>query len=117
MPNTQARSSTQEIQRHALSGWVMLVVNILLLLGGIALLVLGIQRIDATRQFSWLMILAPVVEMLAIILLCGHFTLQPNEARVLILFGDFSTHFSISVLDGVPDFVTMFKNDGNSIQG
>jgi regulator of protease activity HflC (stomatin/prohibitin superfamily) len=25
--------------------------------------------------------------MLAVVLLCGHFTLQPNEARVLILFG------------------------------
>jgi regulator of protease activity HflC (stomatin/prohibitin superfamily) len=35
----------------------------------------------------FLLIPAMLLEILAVVLLCGHFTLQPNEARVLILFG------------------------------
>jgi regulator of protease activity HflC (stomatin/prohibitin superfamily) len=87
MPNNQSSSITQEVRRHAVSGWLMLPVNIILLFTGIALLVWGIVITAQTRHFSPLIIVGPIVETTAIILLCGHFTLQPNEARVLILFG------------------------------
>jgi len=43
-------------------------------------------RMDNPAQLFWL-IPAMLLEILAVVLLCGHFTLQPNEARVLILFG------------------------------
>jgi regulator of protease activity HflC (stomatin/prohibitin superfamily) len=87
MPNNQSSSVTQEVRRHAVSGWLMLPVNISLLLLGIALLIWGIIIASKTFHFSALIIVGPLVEVTAIILLCGHFTLQPNEARVLLLFG------------------------------
>jgi regulator of protease activity HflC (stomatin/prohibitin superfamily) len=87
MPNNQSSSVTQEIRRQAVSGWLMLPVNILLLIVGIAVLIWGIVISTHTRQFSYLILAGPLIDAAAIILLCGHFTLQPNEARVLILFG------------------------------
>ncbi len=72
----------------AFSGWLMLLINCLLFLGGIALLV---QQIALGRGeiSGWMVTLAFLLMILAIVLLCGHFTLQPNEARVLILFGSY----------------------------
>jgi regulator of protease activity HflC (stomatin/prohibitin superfamily) len=67
----------------------MLALNILLLLGGIALFVAGVRSVAEHDRFSWLIVVGPLVEMAGIFSLCGHFTLQPNEARVLILFGDY----------------------------
>src|SRR5688572_24482858 len=87
MSNNQSPSFTEEIRRSALSGWLMLPVNILLLILGIALLVWGIIATAETRHFSYLIVAGPIVEVTAIVLLCGHFTLQPNEATVLLLFG------------------------------
>lgn len=75
--------------RRALSGWPMLVFNLALIVGGIALLVTGIRTAAVTAHFSWLIVLGPLVVLGGILSLCGHFTLQPNEARVLILFGDY----------------------------
>jgi len=63
----------------------MLLVNLVLLFGGLALFV---QQIVGDRSPA-LIGVAMGLETLAIILLCGHFTLQPNESRVLILFGDY----------------------------
>lgn len=89
MPNNQssAAAATQEIRRSAASGWIMLPVNILLVILGIYLLIRGIIVTDATRHFSYFIVAGPLMQALGIIFLCGHFTLQPNEARVLILFG------------------------------
>ena len=72
----------------ALSGGLMLLINSCLFLGGIALLV---QQISLGRGATsgWMIGLSLLLQLLAIILLCGHFTLQPNEARVLILFGNY----------------------------
>lgn len=78
---------TQEVIRPAISGWFMLVLNIALILGGIVVLIWGINIADKRHAFTWLLITGPLIEVLGIISLCGHFTLQPNQARVLILFG------------------------------
>jgi hypothetical protein len=80
---------TVETSGKALSGWLMLPVNLGLFLAGIAVFIAGVRRIAATDHFSWLVLLGPLVVVAAIILLCGHFTLQPNEARVMILFGEY----------------------------
>lgn len=88
MPNSSTPSAqTREIARTVLSGWPMLALNIALLLGGIAVFVLGIRETDAHRNFSWLLVGGPLMLTVAAISLCGHFTLEPNQARVLILFG------------------------------
>ena len=83
------KSVSSERETTAVNGWVMLLVNLALVIGALAWFVLIIVRAAGTGNPSvlWWLIPASLLETLAIILLCGHFTLQPNEARVLILFG------------------------------
>lgn len=68
---------TREITRRAINGWPMLAFNFALILGGFAAFVVGFR------------LAAPFLMIGGFISLFGHFTLQPNEARVLILFGDY----------------------------
>ena len=65
------------------SGWKMLQVVIAIVLAGIALAFLAVRGGPAFGLPSLLAL------GLATFLSCGFFTLQPNEARVLILFGDY----------------------------
>ncbi len=67
----------------------MLAFNLALVLGGLAEFIDGIRISDATHFFSWLIVVGLLIQTTGIIFLCGHFTLQPNEARVLILFGSY----------------------------
>ena len=71
------------------SGWLPLFLNILLILGGVALLITASTQAEATGESGWLWLLVPGILLILVcpILLVGLFTLQPNEARVLILFG------------------------------
>lgn len=78
---------SRETHRTALNGWLMLLVNLAILLGGLGLIIHQIATADRGDLSLWLILLGTALEFLAIILFCGHFTLQPNEARVLILFG------------------------------
>ncbi len=85
----QEKQATVERIVGATSGWLMLLVNTVLLLGAlgwIISIVVQAVRIESPSVLWWL-IPAGLLEVLAIILFCGHFTLQPNEARVLLLFG------------------------------
>jgi regulator of protease activity HflC (stomatin/prohibitin superfamily) len=81
-------TSNREVVRSAFNGWFMLVFTLVLFCGGIALL---IDRLPRSPQFGfdWLIVLGFALPILAIILMGGFFTLQPNEARVLILFGSY----------------------------
>jgi hypothetical protein len=67
------------------SGWPMLVVNLAGLLGGLVLLI----ATAAAESGPTGPILGLLIMFASIISLAGHFTLQPNQARVLILFGDY----------------------------
>lgn len=71
------------------SGWVMLPINIIVILGSIGLLLYAI--IDGIKSYDhphWiLLVFAILSEVVGLVMLRGFFTLQPNEARVLILFG------------------------------
>ena len=80
---------TPEKISTAASGWGMLLLNLTLLIGGIALFVFGIVQAEQQHRFSWLIPLGPLVSLLGFVLLFGLFTLQPNVARVMILFGDY----------------------------
>jgi regulator of protease activity HflC (stomatin/prohibitin superfamily) len=75
-----------ERQRRAFSGWFMLLVNFALLFGGLYLLkpTLSVGEIDRPL---WPPLTGIGLEILAVIFFRGYFTLQPNEARVLLLFG------------------------------
>jgi regulator of protease activity HflC (stomatin/prohibitin superfamily) len=90
-PIRSPQSPTRERPVHLLSGWLMLPLLLGVILGGIALLIYSI--VAGIRDYNhpiWgLMVLAILLEPLSIILLTGLFTLQPNEARVLLLFGEY----------------------------
>src|SRR3954471_3524863 len=64
------------------SGFIALVVGLGLLVWG------GFAVIDAVRPFSgWKVLLGVVILLAAVLVLCGLYTLQPNEGAILQLFG------------------------------
>ena len=87
--NTGPQAVNREYQAKAVNGWVMLPVVILLLLGGVALFITSVVAPARTAGHPPLTpIVAAILMVLTGVLLSpGFFTLQPNEARVLILFG------------------------------
>jgi regulator of protease activity HflC (stomatin/prohibitin superfamily) len=89
--NTVQSKASQERAVSAQNGWIMLPVLLILLVGDIALLVFAIKDgIETTGQpHGWLVVLSLLLLPVCILLLTGFFTLQPNEARVLVLFGDY----------------------------
>ena len=83
---------SHERQVHVFNGWAMLAVTIADFLIGAALLrefVYSAIEADKTHQVPNLYLLAGGILVVALgVFLCnGFFTLQPNEGRVLILFG------------------------------
>jgi regulator of protease activity HflC (stomatin/prohibitin superfamily) len=91
MSARQPTHANLEREVGALNGWVMLLVNFLIVFGAIAFFILTIGagangELEGFDTFvrAWLAVGLLVV---GIIMFFGHFTLQPNEARVLILFG------------------------------
>ena len=89
--NTVQSTTSQERAVSVQNGWIMLPVLLILLVGDIALLIFAIKDgIETTGQpHGWLVVLSLLLLPVCVLLLTGFFTLQPNEARVLILFGDY----------------------------
>ncbi len=77
--NTQPIASERIVS--TLNGWGMLLLNVALLLGGLYLFNL------ATAGGGPMWVIGGFCALLGIIMVGGYFTLQPNQARVLILFG------------------------------
>jgi regulator of protease activity HflC (stomatin/prohibitin superfamily) len=72
------------------NGWLMLGINLLLVFGGLATVIFTIVRAAQHHDPNgWIAVGGIVGIFLGIVSLTGHFTLQPNEARVLILFGEY----------------------------
>jgi regulator of protease activity HflC (stomatin/prohibitin superfamily) len=73
------------------SGWVWLPLLLIGILGSIALLIYSIAagNRDVGHPYGWLLTAAILIEIASLTSLNGLFTLQPNEARVLILFGQY----------------------------
>lgn len=79
---------------RVLSGWPMLPVTVLIVLAGVALFVWFMfsaaeaERLNQVPNFyllvGGLLVIGP-----GVFSCLGYFTLQPNEARVLVLFGDY----------------------------
>jgi regulator of protease activity HflC (stomatin/prohibitin superfamily) len=89
--NAQTSTVNRERVVKVMSGWTMLPIVIGLLLGALVLLfysiIAGVK--DVGYPYFALMIMALVLEPVSIVMLIGFFTLQPNEARVLVLFGEY----------------------------
>src|SRR5687767_1617275 len=78
-------SSSEKVVR-AISGWPMLAVTFGLLASGL----FGIGYISQNDPEVWPAILIPIGLIPLFVISCfGFFTLQPNEARVLLLFGSY----------------------------
>ncbi|HWX79572.1 MAG TPA: SPFH domain-containing protein [Steroidobacteraceae bacterium] len=75
------RSSATEHVFSALSGWPMLIVNLLLFAAAAYVIGFG------TAPESAVKLVGVALALLGLLMLGGYFTLQPNQARVLILFG------------------------------
>ena len=79
------------------SGWTMLPTVILMLLGGITAFICGIVMLanaNASRHvptpLGFVLLFGGLLTAIAAVIFCsGFFTLQPNQARVLTLFGDY----------------------------
>lgn len=79
---------SKEIPIHVTSGWQMLPINLAMLLGGpAATIFVIILAANFAEGFAWFLFVTILTTIAGVISCCGHFTLQPNEARVLILFG------------------------------
>jgi regulator of protease activity HflC (stomatin/prohibitin superfamily) len=72
------------------SGWALLPLNLAVLLGGVVLTILvGVAAAEVDEAFAFLLLVTIPAISTGIIILRGHFTLQPNTARVLLLFGEY----------------------------
>src|SRR5438552_4993884 len=87
--NAQLQTSNREQIVKVSNGWVVLPLILFLFFGSIALFVYSIAAgVRGEGHPVWsLFVLALLLLPVSIILFVGFFTLQPNEARVLILFG------------------------------
>ena len=89
--NAEISTVNRERVVKVMGGWAMLPIVLALLLGALALLfysiIAGVR--DVGHPYWALMITALVLEPVSIVMLLGFFTLQPNEARVLLLFGKY----------------------------
>jgi regulator of protease activity HflC (stomatin/prohibitin superfamily) len=85
------KTTNTEQPTTAINGWGMLGFNLMLFFGVMAWFIATIVHAARSGDQSglWMLIPAIVLELVAIIFLTGHFTLQPNEARVQILFGEY----------------------------
>lgn len=101
MKTTAINQTNQEFEATPKSGWVMLPIVILMLLAGGVAFFSGIAllandkagRLDPAISNpvigGVLMIVGILTAITAFIFFSGFFTLQPNQARVLTLFGDY----------------------------
>ena len=80
--------ATPELEGGVLNGWLMIFLNILWILGAATLILACIGfAASGHAAAAGLIAAGPIALAAGIIALAGYFTLQPNEARVLILFG------------------------------
>lgn len=78
------KPGSKERSVHTLSGWPMLLLNIAL-----ALSMPFLIYYDANHPSIGMILFTVLLLIWTVTMLGGYFTLQPNEARVLILFGEY----------------------------
>ena len=86
---TERDSWSKEKAVQAYNGWMMLVLFILFLIGDIALFSYCAAQGSEGNQNVLLSVFSVVMLPVLIFFMTGFFTLQPNQARVLVLFGKY----------------------------
>jgi len=86
MTPREALSNRERIVTVA-NGWVMLPLLLVLILGDIGLFIYSIAAGKADQPLVLPLVLSLLLLPALIVTMTGLFTLQPNEARVLVLFG------------------------------
>lgn len=76
-----------------LNGFLMLFVNLFLTLASIALIVLGINIGDSACGITT-GVCGGLLAIVALIMWCGMMQLEPNEARVMMFFGQYKGTFT-----------------------
>ncbi len=84
----------QEKELKGVSGWLMLFVDLLLIIGGIALMIVGFSLVGggdvpAHPEFFALAAAGIVIALVGFVMINGFKILAPNEAAVLTLFGKY----------------------------
>jgi regulator of protease activity HflC (stomatin/prohibitin superfamily) len=88
-------NTTEKVEEKVVevsSGWIWLLINLLLVLGSIYGFIYSLSAGLSGpwgEPVWWLMVTSILVFVTSMILWSGFFTLQPKEARVLILFGEY----------------------------
>jgi regulator of protease activity HflC (stomatin/prohibitin superfamily) len=102
---------TQDRSTSVSSGWAMLPLNLSLLFGGIVMFFVGVSIASVGHQgFGVFICFGSIIGGIAgIICLGGHFTLQPNEACVISLFGPYQGTVRESGFFWVNPFATRRK--------
>ena len=90
----ESKTPTPEREKRVMSGWLMLPVAIALYVAGPVLITLAFihstTSADGGVNPVWAYLVGGILALgVAILLSPGFFTLQPNEARMLVLFGDY----------------------------
>jgi len=105
--------TTQEKPINVTSGWIMLGITIGVFVAAIAMIVYFIYMRASYQAPAWLDITSLIVGILTILIGIflgnGFFTLQPNEGRVLVLFGTYVGSVRTSGFHWTNPFNTKFK--------
>lgn len=88
----------------ALNGVVMLIITILMLLGGIGIIAAGI-----VYELWYVITLGIITFILGIIAACGFVQIEPNEARVMMFFGQYRGTFTTVGYHWVNPFLSTKK--------
>jgi regulator of protease activity HflC (stomatin/prohibitin superfamily) len=83
MPSQTAQTAASEVLGSAANGWLMILLNVVLALIGTYLIISGAKA----ALPLWSLVAGALINLAAFLMLLGYFTLQPNQARVLMLFG------------------------------
>jgi len=111
---------TSERQARVLSGWLILPLTIALYVAGVWITIVastagGRDASGKAQPLLWMLALGLSLLALAILSSAGFFTLQPNEARLLILFGSYKgTTRQVGFLWGNPFYANGPAGQGKS---
>jgi hypothetical protein len=109
MNTDSTSSSNKERPGSTISGWPMLLVTLLLKAGGITLIVRAIILANQDQMFGGMLVTGILAFVSSFISWAGFFSLQPNESRVLILFGAYKGTIRRSGFHWVNPFYTKIK--------
>ncbi len=79
----------QENRYRPLSGWLVLPVSLCLLIGGPWTTVLALRALGMAGGSGWAVVGGVLLVIAGIVSLVGFMAIAPNEARVLLLFGEY----------------------------